>query len=189
MTEFEKSDENPDNALRQQIIARLRKLTRRESLKFLYLFDEYCPGINKDFVQENLIKIITQAEVGDRWVANENVIIGLYLDSATFYTLIFHEAAHKILDCIAGTKKRTIDFEWEEKFCYKVSKAVCNALNLPYNKKIEQVALEFNRLILRGELTGRYDRLCQCPEADVLGFYATSSRATSSFLRDSTCQV
>ena len=154
--------------LRSDVIYRLQNLPTRQSSKFLYLFDQFTPGVNKKWLSTKFVEVIQEAKRSDHWGKDDMVSIGPYDSEASYYTLLGHESCHRLLDLIGGNK-RVINRPWEEPFCYRFSESVCRALELPYDANIESAGLGFQETIISRDWE-KLQELQLTRQAVLLGF-------------------
>jgi hypothetical protein len=136
--------------LRKKILDELSNLDPKDKQIIINAFEKYKEGIDKKQILNSLAKAVLSAAKGTEWKTGGSTLqMGFYNTQETFYTLIFHEAAHVVLQSLGRTDKEyDSTTEQEEDFCWRFSRLACNLLNFPYSLLRESISRSFCELKL-----------------------------------------
>jgi hypothetical protein len=99
-------------------------------------------------LDERMIEIISTAIQSNSWGFSDRVKIGHYASKDVFYTLLFHEVSHALLN------RTDLNAAALEYACWDFSRKICRQLALPYSvakEYLNKFWLEiFNRIIEKG---------------------------------------
>ena len=138
------------------------------------MFNEICPGVNKDALRDQLEQVLRTVRSTGRWSSQDFVNIGAFRDSSEYYTLLFHESCHRLLKPLNGKRYYVNGYNEEEDFCHRFSRNICQVLSLPYSDGSEEISREF--VTLGDQPTEIQVRVLKSlsvhPAALILGFQA-----------------
>jgi len=167
MIERDGSRPEQEHLLRQNIVLKLNDLSLLQPSLVANLLGQHQPLIGLSELLEQFNNTINTAKRGNHWGKENEVTIGYYSSPSTYNTLLMHEASHKVLDFFLDDP---INHSEEEVLCYQMSRKLCELLNLPYDDKIEQIALEFNNIAKESNSDQQIISLDASFEAFILGF-------------------
>lgn len=136
--------------LRKKILDKLANLDPKDKQIIINAFEKYKKGINEKQILNSLAKAVSSASKGTEWKTGGLTLqMGFYNTQETFYTLIFHEAAHVVLQSLGRTDKEyDLTTEQEEDFCWHFSRLACSLLDFPYSLLRESISRSFCELKL-----------------------------------------
>ncbi len=135
------NDVPTEGDLRALALERVAAMDEEEKDRLAYRVNSFFAINGSHDLQDLLTESILGAERSDHWGSGKRIKVGYYSSAADYFSILFHECAHKLLSSMGRTNDEYLsDFRQEEKFCWQLSRYLCRQLDLPYSYSREAVS-------------------------------------------------